>query len=171
MGRYVFKSKDLAPLRAWIDTPIARQVLESAVPVKRFDTQPVFREEPIELPVAIQSRDTPDGVPLHAILKAVQAEDPTISGITVRGDKVFLKHGTKPLAGQRDKVRGLLKDSRKLNALRAPPAPKPQVALKGESLEKLLLDDETPDAEWLSAFRRYAVANLIKPTPTKRTPK
>jgi hypothetical protein len=170
MGRYVFKARDLAPLRAWIDTPIARQVLESAVPVKRFDTQKVFREEPIELPVAIQSRDTPDGVPLHAILKAVQAEDPTISGITVRGDRLFLKHGTKPLTGQRDRVRELLKDSRKLNALRPQQPPKPQ-ALKPESLEKLLLDDETPDAEWLSAFRRYAVANLIKPTPTKRTPK
>ncbi|MCY1019281.1 hypothetical protein [Pyxidicoccus sp. MSG2] len=168
MGRYVFKAKDLAPLRAWIDTPIARQVLESAVPVKRFDTQKVFREEPIELPVSIQSRDTPDGVPLHDILKAVQAEDPTISGITVRGDRLVLKHATKPLAGQRDKVRELLKDSRKLNALRPQQPPKPQ-ALKGESLEKLLLDDETPDAEWLRAFRRYAVANLIK--PSKRTSK
>lgn len=167
MGRYVFKAKDLEPLRTWLDQPLARQVLEAAVPVKRYEPGRQLTEEAIELPVRIQSREEPGGVPLHAILRAVKAEAPTVVGLTVRGDKVFLKHGAKPKAAEREKALKLLRDPKKLTALSQPPVKPPPA--KGEDLEKLLLNEGTPDAEWLRAFRRYAVANLIK--PTKKVPK
>ncbi|MBN1203497.1 MAG: hypothetical protein JXB05_01050 [Myxococcaceae bacterium] len=168
MGRYVFKSKDLAPLREWLNNPVARGVLESAIPIKRFERKGQQSGEPIALPVPVQSREEPDGVPLPALLKAVKAEDPTVVGIVVRGDKMILKHRARPKAADREKVLKLVKDPKKLQALGRTPTPPKVPALRGEDLEKLLLSEETPDAEWLRAFRRYAVANLIK---TRKAPK
>ncbi|MCE9672838.1 hypothetical protein LY474_34035 [Myxococcus stipitatus] len=161
MGRYVFKSKDLAPLRKFIDQPAARLVLETAVPVKRFEQTSGFTEDVVEVSVTIASGQNPDGVPLHAILRAAKEEDPTVVGITVRGDRLFLKRGGEPKAEQTQRLRKLLDDPQRLLALRASPPPK-ALSLTAESLEALLLDEGTPDAEWLRAFRRYAVDNLIK---------
>jgi hypothetical protein len=172
MGRYIFKKKDLEPLRKWLGSPLARVAIRYTLPVKRIKReQPPIRET-IPLPVPVQSHDQPDGVPLHELLRAIQAELPTVTSIAVRGDKAILKHSAPPPEPQREKVRKLLSDPKKLQALRQPstqPSPQPSTrpallaALRPADLEKLLLDEETPDAEWLKAFRRYAVANLIKP--------
>jgi hypothetical protein len=167
MARYVFKKQDLEPLRAWLDNPVARRVLKSTAPIKRIRSRQPPVEEAIELPVKVQSREQPDGVPLHEVLQAVQTEMPTVVGISVRGDKVLVRHGTAPKEKDRDKLRKFVQDPKKLMAL-LKPTRTATLAARGEDLEKLLLDDETPDAEWLRAFRRYAVANLIK---TKKAPK
>jgi hypothetical protein len=36
------------------------------------------------------------------------------------------------------------------------------VATKQKDVKAILLDESTPDAEWLQAFRRYAVDTLLK---------
>ena len=82
MARYRFTARDLAPLRGLLDAPFAREVLDAAIPIKRFVG--ARQQEEIELPVAVQSRDEPNGVPLHEILKTVQVEVPgafTLAGV------------------------------------------------------------------------------------------
>ena len=110
--------------------------------------------------LAVQSRKQPDGVPLHAILKAVQGEVPGVSGIAVRQGRAVLTYAAPLTAEQRRKIGRLLRDRGRLTALR----PRNGSALAAEdpqALRKVLLDDATPDAEWLRAFRSYAVAALI----------
>lgn len=176
MGRYIFKKKDLEPLRQWLDSPLGRTAIRYTLPIKRIKREQPLLRETIPLPVPVQSRDQPDGVPLHELLRAIQAELPTVTSIAVRGDTAVLKHSAPPPEPQRAKVRTLLADTRRLLALRQPSIPAPTLppvqpstratlleAMRPADLEKLLLDEGTPDAEWLKAFRRYAVANLIKP--------
>jgi hypothetical protein len=158
MARYRFTTRDLAPLRGLLDAPFAREVFDAAIPIKRFGG--VRQREEVELPVAVQSRDQPDGVPLHEILKAVQAEVPGVSGIAVREGKAVLTHKAPLTAAQRSKIGRVLKDRRRLTALR-PPRGSDLAAADPEALRKVLLDDATPDAEWLRAFRQYAMTALI----------
>jgi hypothetical protein len=159
MARYRFTARDLAPLRPLLDAPFAREVLGAAIPIKRFAGRARQRDE-IELPVAVQSREEPDGVPLPEILKAVQAEVPGVTGISVRRGKAVLAHEAPLTAEQKRRIGRLLQDRRRLMALRSEGgldlAPEDPAALR-----KVLLEEATPDAEWLRAFRRYAVAELI----------
>ena len=164
MARYRFTLRDLAPLRGLLDAPFAREVLDATIPIKRFGG--ARQREEVELSVEVQSREQPDGVPLHEILKAVQAEVPGVSGIAVRQGRAVLTHEAPLTAEQRRKIGRLLRDRRRLMALRAPS--RSDLAAKDlEELRKVLLDAATPDAEWLRAFRRYAVANLIPKEPSR----
>ena len=163
MARYRFTVRDLAPLRSLLDAPFAREVLDAAIPIKRFGG--ARQREEMELSVAVQSREQPDGVPLHEILKAVQAEVPGVSGIAVREGRAVLTHEAPLTAAQRRKIGRVLQDRRGLMALR-PPADSEIAAANSDALRKALLDDATPDAEWLRAFRRYAVATLIPKDPS-----
>ena len=117
MARYRFTARDLAPLRPLLDAPFAREVLETAIPIKRFASGARQREE-IELPVAVQSREEPDGVPLPDILKAVQAEVPGVTGIAVRRGKAVLTNEAPLTAEQKRKIERLLRDRRRLMGLR-----------------------------------------------------
>ena len=118
MARYRFTVRDLAPLRSLLDAPFAREVLDAAIPIKRFGG--VRQREEMELSVAVQSREQPDGVPLHEILKAVQAEVPGVSGIAVREGRAVLTHEAPLTAAQRRKIGRVLQDRRGLMALRPP---------------------------------------------------
>jgi hypothetical protein len=99
-------------------------------------------------------------VPLPEILKAVQAEVPGVTGIAVRQGKAVLTHEAPLTAQQRSKIRRILGDRRRLMDLRPSSAPD-LAAADPQALKKVLLDDATPDAEWLRAFRHYAVTTLI----------
>lgn len=158
MARYRFTVRDLAPLRSLLDAPFAREVLDAAIPIKRFAG--AWQREEVELSVTVQSREQPDGVPLHEILKAVQAEAPGVSGIAVRQGKAVLTHESPLTAEQRSKIGRVLRDHRRLMALR-PPSGSDSAVEDPQALRKVLLDDATPDAEWLRAFRHYAVTALI----------
>jgi hypothetical protein len=164
MARYRFTLRDLAPLRGLLDAPFAREVLDAAIPIKRSTGARQLEE--LDLPVAVQSREQPDGVPLHEILKAVQAEVPGVSGIAVRQGRAVLTHEAPLTAEQRRKIGRVLRDQRRLTALRAP-SRSDLAATDPEELRKVLLDAATPDAEWLRAFRRYAVADLIPKEPSR----
>jgi hypothetical protein len=158
MARYRFTARDLEPLRSLLDAPFAREVLDAAIPIKRFAG--ARQQEEVELPVAVQSREEPDGVPLPEILKTLQAEVPGVSGMAVRQGRAVLTLDSPLTADQKQKIGRLLRDRRRMLALR--PQPGSAVAADGpEALKKVLLDETTPDVEWLRAFRRYAIAELI----------
>ncbi len=156
MGRYKFTRKDLEPLRAFLDLPLARDVVDAAVPVKRL-VRAELREE-VTLPVEVLSREHADGVPLDAILQEVQKTTPTATGIVARGDKVVITHSKAPKPQERTKLQELLKDASRLRTLKEPVVRAP----KKKDVKAILLDESTPDAEWLQAFRRYAVDTLLK---------
>jgi hypothetical protein len=160
MSRYVFTGRDLEPLRSLLQGPLVAQALAAAVPIKRFEP-PTRRVERVELPVTVQSRDQPDGVPLHLILAAAKETSASVSGLAVRGGTVIVIHEGSPTAQEQKRLRKLLGDQQQLNKLREP-AP-PTAAAGAADLVQTLLDPATPDAEWMQAFRRYAVEQLIQP--------
>ncbi|MGE5287149.1 MAG: hypothetical protein ACM3ML_08115 [Micromonosporaceae bacterium] len=160
MSRYVFTEQDLEPLRPILQGPLIAQALAAAVPIKRFETPP-GRVEEVELPVPVRSRDQPDGVPLERILEAAKAASPSVRGLAVRGGSVAVIHDGVPTAQQERRLRRLLGDQQTLSKLREPP--QSAVTASMGDLERVLLDQATPDAEWMQAFRRYAVEQLIQP--------
>jgi hypothetical protein len=158
MGRYKFTPKDLEPLRPFLDLPLARDVVDAAVPVKRLARADV-REE-LTLPVEVLSREHTEGVPLDAILAEVQKTTPTATGIVARGDKIVITHSRAPKPQERAQLEKLLTDPSALRTLKEPIVR--VSAAKRKDVKAILLDESTPDAEWLQAFRRYAVDTLLK---------
>jgi hypothetical protein len=158
MPRYVFTERDLEPLRALLELPLAHEALAAAVPIKRFDP-PTHGGETIELPVAVLSRDNPDGVPLPEILARLKQDVPSVSGLVVRGDTVRVTYDQPPAKKDSAVVGKVLADRQALLDLRGSVVDK----LPEHALEAVLTSDATPDAEWLGAFRRWAVSNVIKP--------
>jgi hypothetical protein len=116
------------------------------------------RVDEVELPVAVQDRDQPDGVPLQRILTAAKAASTSVTGLAVRGGTLLVLHDRVPTAKEQRRLRTLLGDPEKLDQLREPP---PAVGAEAGDLERVLLDEATPDAEWIRAFRRYAVERII----------
>jgi hypothetical protein len=160
MSRYKFTAQDLEPLRAILQGPMVARALAAAVPIKHFES-PARHVETVELPVAVQSRDQPDGVPLGEILAAAKTESPTVRGMAVRGGALVVIHDQAPTQAAQKRLRSLLGDRQKLIQLRrVVPTAAPENT--GE-LRRTLLDETTPDVEWLRAFRRYAVQELIEP--------
>jgi hypothetical protein len=157
MPRYVFTEHDLGALGALLRTPLVRDALAAAVPVKRFADPEIHRLQAIELPVAVATRDTPDGVPLHAILEAVKKEAPSVTGLMVRGGKVVATFEGKPSGPVQKRVDALLRDRQRLDDLR----PSPDTPQTRE-LERKLRDKGTSDVEWNRAFREFAVQRLIE---------
>jgi hypothetical protein len=167
MGRYRFTAKDLAPLKPLLNLPLARQVLEAAVPVKTFTKPPIVEELP--LAVSVQGRKNPDGVPLDALLQEAQKLSPTATGIAVRRGKLLVTHSKPPEAAERLKLDAFFRDKSRLSGLvvaRRPElrAAETPVASAGAdaALVAVLRDPQTPDERWLTAFREYAVKHLIK---------
>lgn len=157
MGRYVFKRKDLEPLRALLDLPLARDVVNAAVPVKRFGRPQVQQET--TLSVDVLSRDHADGVPLDEILREVQKTTPTATGIVARGDKIVITHSKAPTPQERTKLDGLLRDAPRLQNLKKPLE---RAAPRRADLEAVLRDEATPDSDWIREFRKYALEHLLK---------
>ena len=158
MGRYKFTPKDLEPLRTFLDLPLARDVVDAAVPVKRLARTELLEE--VTLPVEVLSREHTEGVPLDAILLEVQKTTPTATGIVARGDKIIITHSRAPKPQERAKLEMLLNDAPTLRTLKGPVVR--AVATKQKDVKAILLDESTPDAEWLQAFRRYALDTLLK---------
>jgi hypothetical protein len=161
MSRYRYTPQDVKSLLPFLQGPMAARLLAAAVPIKHFEP-PSRQVETVELPVAVRSRDQPDGVPLQDILAAAKAASPTVRGLAVRGGTVVVIHDRAPAPQARKKLRDLLGDRQKLTELRGPPTPE-AAAGEGDDLRRVLLDDATPDREWLRTFRRYAVQRLIEP--------
>jgi hypothetical protein len=155
MPRYVFTERDLAPLRALLELPLAHEALAASVPIKRFDP-PARTGETIELPVDVQSSENPDGVPLGVILARLKRDVPSVTGIAVRGSTARVTYAKTPTRRDAATVGKVLGDRGELIGLREQPLPR-------EQLQAVLASEATPDAEWLRAFRRWAVDNVIKP--------
>lgn len=155
MPRYVFTERDLAPLRALLDLPLAHEALAASVPIKRFDP-PAGTGDTIELPVDVQSSDNPDGVPLREILARLKRDVPSVTGIAVRGGTARVTYAKTPTKRDAGTVGKVLGNRAELMELREQQPPR-------ERLQAVLESDATPDAEWLGAFRRWAVDNVIKP--------
>lgn len=112
----------------------------------------------------VESRENPEGVPLSEVLKAVQEKVPEVKGLAVRQGRVSITFEGEPSRADRTKIEKLLSNRKGLEDLKRP-APGPVVrglAAEGPAaLERVLKNADTPDAEWLRAFRAYAVQNLI----------
>lgn len=164
-GRYIFTKKDLEPLRRLFDNPAGRQLIEGTVPIKKIRGRPVHVETAeIDLPVEIESREAPEGVPLDEVLKAVREKVPGVKALAVRQGRVSITYDEAPSRADRTKIERLLSNRKGLEDLKRPAGPVAirMMAVKDpESLEEVLKNQETPDAEWLRAFRAYAVQNLI----------
>jgi hypothetical protein len=119
---------------------------------------PARHVQQLPLPVTVRGRDAPDGVPLEEILAAAKAASSTVEGLVVRGDELTVIHGEQPTADQRDRLDRLLGDQEGLLALDRPAQREPTPA---GALRAALLSADTPDADWLRAFRQWAVAELL----------
>ncbi|MBI3803961.1 MAG: hypothetical protein HY282_09405 [Nitrospirae bacterium] len=160
-GRYIFTQKDLEPLRPFLDHPVGRQLLEGVVPIKKTTGTPLHVElAEVALPIAVQSRETPEGVPLSEVLRAVQERVPGVKGLAVRQGRVSITYEEAPSRADRTKIERLLSNRKSLEELKQAPALR-MASAGPAALERLLKNPETPDAEWLRAFRAYAVENLI----------
>jgi hypothetical protein len=166
-GRYIFTKKDLKPLRPFLDNPIGQQLIQGVVPIKKVAGAARHVEmAETELPVEVQSRETPEGVPLSEVLKAVQEKVPEVKGLAVRQGRVSITFEGEPSRADRTKIERLLSNRKTLEELKRPTGPivmKRMAAEGPAALERVLKNAETPDAEWLQAFRAYAVQNLIGP--------
>jgi hypothetical protein len=167
MGRYIFSKRDLEPLRGLIDSPLGQAVLGSTVPIKQTSAAPPHPEiTDVALPVPVQSREQPEGLPLHEILSAVQTESPEIKALAVREGSLVVSYAKPPTDAERARVERALANPQTFARLRtirpsalAGPAP--------ADLESTLTNPATPDGDWLKAFRQYAVAKLL---PARREP-
>ena len=159
-GRYIFTKKDLEPIRKLFDNPISRKLIEGTSPIKKVTGKPAHVETAeIELPVEIQGRENPEGVPLSEVLKAVREKVPGVRGLAVRQGRVSITYGEVPSRADRTQVERLLINRKGLEDLKRPELRR--MAQGPEGLEQILKSAETPDAEWMRAFRAYAVQNLI----------
>jgi hypothetical protein len=161
MGRYIFTERDLEPLRGLIQSPLGKAVVESTVPIKQFTAAPPHQETTdVALPVPVQSRENPEGVPLHDILSAVQEKVPSVKALAVRAGNLVVSFERAPSRTERDKLERALTSPQTFERVRA--ARPRDVALRSlADLERILADPATSDAEWLKAFRSYAVAKLL----------
>lgn len=165
-GRYIFTKKDLEPLRPFLDHPVSRQLIAGVTPIKKVIGTPVHVElAELELPVEVQSREHPEGVPLSEVLKAVREKVPGVKGLAVRQGRVSITYEEAPSGADRTKIERLLSNRKSLEDLKRPKAGptaiKATAAEGPAALERVLKNSDTPDAEWLRAFRAYAVQNLI----------
>ncbi|MFI9561191.1 hypothetical protein [Nonomuraea endophytica] len=103
--------------------------------------------ERLPLTVAIRGRDDPDGIPLELILAAAREVSPTVEGLAVVGTDLLVTHRESPQAA--DRLHDLLGDPERLSALAQPASGTP------------LLDEATPDAEWIRLFRQWATRELL----------
>ena len=113
-------------------------------------------ESAAPLAVDVQSHQTPQGVPLHEVLAAVQKEVPSVQGMVIRNGNVVLTHAVAPAAADQQKINRILSNPQLLKSGTATAAP------GADPLVKKLTDAATPDAEWIKSFREYAVKFLIK---------
>lgn len=161
MPRHTFTDLDFAPLRSFLAQPAAQKLLASAVPVKLFGPGPGHAEDTgISPPVDIRTREAPQGVPLEHVLTALQTQVPSVHGLVLRNGTLQVS-ATQPLSSDdREKVARLLTNRGTLAALNVPAA---SVAAppSGDLVQKLLNAD-TADADWMKAFRQYAVTNLVR---------
>ena len=170
MPRYTFKPQDLLPLRDFFLRPDAARVLSRAIPVKVFDTPPQAIDVAVEpLPVKLQTRTNPDGVPLGDVNALVKARVPGVRSVVVRDGAVLVSWAKAPTAEMRASLKATLTDKKAFSDLhdkvRNPPV------LTDDQLRDKLLAKTTTDEEWLQSFRRYQVAKLtVEPPPKPAEP-
>ena len=144
----------------FMEHPVFRQLLAAGVPVEPLD-QDVFHmeESPAPLPVEVQSRETPDGVPLHQILSSLQSEVPGLRAMHVSDRTLMLTYAAPPSDEDRGKIARILSNPSHLTTARSASL----VATRPEVDETdILRDPALSDQDWLHAFRQYAVKFLIK---------
>jgi hypothetical protein len=116
-----------------------------------------IEEAPGHADIVVQTRTTPHGILLHALLEAVQKEVPGVSGLHVRGDALMVSHAKPPSAEDRERIARVLSDTARLDAARSAVTNVEDDA----SVLATLKNPATPDAEWLRTFRQYAVKVLL----------
>jgi hypothetical protein len=174
MPRRIFTPRDLEPVRKLLENPAAAMIAGAAEPFKRRTPGPRHVETPdVTLPVEIQSRENPEGVPLHEIARVVGEEVAGVAAIAVKRGAISVRFERPPTAAERRRLEALLGDEQRLGRLPgglgaavggrrpAPPA-RPPAAADPEVL-RTLHDPQTSDSQWLKAFRRYAMARLVEP--------
>lgn len=166
MPRYIFKPGDLLPLRDFFLRPDAARVLARAIPVKVFDTPPKAIDVAVEpLPVKLQTRSNPTGVPLGEVSALIKARVPGVRSVVVRDGTVLVSWAKPPTDEMRKRLQATLTDKKAFGELqdkvRKPPV------LSDEELRGKLLTSTTSDEEWLQTFRRYQVAKLAAEPPPK----
>jgi hypothetical protein len=117
-----------------------------------------IEEAPGSPVIEIQTRTSPQGIPLHALLAAVQKEVPTVTGIHLSGGVLRLSHTSPPSPEDRDQIARVLGDAALLNAARSASGILPDRS----GMVATLKNSATPDDEWLRMFRQYAVKFLLE---------
>ena len=165
MARYVFTERDLAPLRRILDTTVGRQFLAAAIPIKRASRR-AGRVEEVQPgpPVEIMTREKPDGVPLHEILRVAREKVPGVEAMALTGGQISITYAEGTSPADREKIDKLLADRATLEALRPATAPVQPRPVRPE-IDRVVRNPATPDAEWLRAFRTYATERLLEPPP------
>jgi hypothetical protein len=149
-----------AQTEAFLEHPVFKQLLEAGAAIEPLNPETFHMEEaPAPLPVDVQSRETPTGVPLHEILSALQREVPGLRALHVRDRTLMLTYAAPPTDEDRGKIARVLSDPARLTT----PRPASLVAAAAEpDPATLLRDPEISDQDWLRAFRQYALKFLIQ---------
>lgn len=160
MPRYQFTARDLEPLKRLIGRPDAQRLLERAVPVKRFNPAPVKLEQvPLDLPVTLQDRNNPDGLPLADVTELVKKRVPGVRSLVVRDGRMLVAYDKPPTDAARAKLTALAADKPAFDKLVAKRR-KEQETPDEDELRDTLLKPALDDVEWLKTFRRLQVAKL-----------
>jgi len=171
MPRYRFTASDLAPLTQLIGRPDAQRLLERAVPVKRFNPAPKALEQvPMDLPVTVQDRDHPDGLPLADVTALIKQRIPGVRSVLVRDGQVLVAYDQPPTDATRSALVALAQDKPTFDGLVAQRQKELGGATEGD-LRNKLLQPGLDDLEWLKTFRLLQVSKLAgEPPPTPPRP-
>jgi hypothetical protein len=160
--RYLFKPEDLAPLRRILDHPVAQRILSRAIPLTQFDKPPAAVDWVTDpLPVSVQTRGNPRGLPLGALNEYLKKRVPGVRSVVVRDNSVLVTWDQPPTSEIQARLKAALTDGAALKRVvetTVAPAPASDAELKAK-----LLAPETPDDEWLRTFRQVQVAALRRP--------
>jgi hypothetical protein len=161
MPRYRFTAKDLVQFLPLLKTPAA-SVLTLARPIKNPSLRrPRHVEDLGPLPVEVAGKAAPEGVPLQDLLAVVRERSPQVEGLVVRGGRLQASSKKAPTDEQREAVKGLLGDKKRLTEALAQRPRKPTEPASGDRLHEVLHDAKIADQEWLRAFRQYATTQLV----------
>jgi hypothetical protein len=164
MPRYRFTADDLEPLRRLIDRPDAQRLMERAIPVKRFNPAPRRLEQvPLDLPVTVQDRNHPEGVPLADVAGLLKTRVPGVRSVMVRDGRLLVAYDEPPSEDARAKLTALARDKASFDALLAKRRKEREAPTENE-LRAKLLKEGLDDLEWLRVFRLLQV-KLTKDQP------
>ncbi len=165
MGRLKFAESNLAVLQPLLEHPLAKETLAKAIPVKRLGRDATVHRDDVPAPSTFKlaTRDSPDGVPLHALLDYGRGRVPTVNSLSFVNGRLSVGYSKPPDGATRAAVDTALKDRPALGTIAARFAAPTDLA----TMRQRLLDSSLSDAEWLRAFRQVQVATMgASPPPT-----